>query len=65
MAERRGLDETGRKNALGEKAKNAHQLRDPTERKKRQLGPTGRAQTGISRRPKGKRRTLGVRNPSL
>ena len=54
---RRGQDETTRKTGLGEKAKNAHQLRNPAERKKRQLGPVGRERAGIGRRPKGRSQT--------
>jgi hypothetical protein len=46
-----------RKTGLGEKAKNAHQLSNPMERKKRQLGPAGRERAGIGRRPKGHGRT--------
>ena len=60
VAARRGEDETGKKNALGEKAKNPRQLPNPKERKKRQLGPVGRARTGITRRPKGRKRTAAA-----
>jgi hypothetical protein len=58
LAARRGEDETSRKTGLGEKAKNPRQLRKPGERKKRQLGPAGRARSGVARRPKGRSRTL-------
>ena len=65
LAARRGEDETSRKTGLGEKAKNPRQLRKPEERKKRQLGPAGRARSGVNLRPKGRSRTTaGVRKAS-
>ena len=57
VAARRGLDETGSKNRLGEKAKNPHQIRNPRVRRAKAMGPTGRARAGIGRRPKGRTRT--------
>ena len=64
VAQRRGLDETGRKDALGEKRKNPHQLRNPKERQKRRLGPVGRARSGVTKRPKGMRLNAEpVQNP--
>ena len=65
LAARRGLDESDRKNLLGEKVKNPHQLRNPKERRKRNYGPLGRARSGIARRPKGRARTAaGVHQAS-
>jgi hypothetical protein len=61
VAARRGADETGRKTATGEKRKNPRQLRNPRERKARQMGPTGRARAGIGKKPKGKSRTAAGR----
>src|SRR4051794_35369875 len=52
---RRGQDETRRKDRTGRKAKNAGQLRNPAERKARQLGPVGRARAGVGKKPKGKK----------
>src|SRR5438552_1079026 len=43
VAERRGRDETRKKDRTGRKAKNAGQLRNPMERKRRQMGPAARA----------------------
>ena len=57
VAARRGADETGRKTGTGAKRKNAGQLKNPRERKARQMGPTGRARAGIGKTKKGKRRT--------
>jgi hypothetical protein len=57
MAERRGKDETRKKDRVGRKAKNAGQLRDPMDRKRRQMGPTGRARNRTDIQPKGKART--------
>jgi hypothetical protein len=56
VAAPRGLDETGRKSALGEKVKNPHQLRNPKERLKRKLGPVGRKATGIEKKAKDRSR---------
>src|SRR5438445_2374706 len=39
------------------KRKNTGQLRNPAERKARQLGPVGRARKGVGKRPRGKHRT--------
>jgi hypothetical protein len=65
VAARRGLDETGLKNGLGEKVKNPHQLRNPKERLKRKLGPVGRQTTGMDRKPKGRSRTVaGIQKAS-
>jgi hypothetical protein len=61
VAARRGGDETGRKTLTGEKRKNAGQLRNPRERKDRQIGPTGRARAGVGKKPKGKSRTAAGR----
>src|SRR3954471_12101672 len=61
VAARRGADETRRKTGTGTKRKNAGQLKNPRERKARQLGPTGRARAGIGKRPKGKGRTAAGR----
>jgi hypothetical protein len=47
MAARRGDDETGRKDGLGRKTKNAGQLANPRERKARQFGPKGRARLHV------------------
>src|SRR5947208_1750542 len=60
LAARRGKDETRRKTGLGKKAKNAGQLRNPKERKARQMGPTGRARAGIGKRPRGKKGTAAT-----
>ena len=57
LAAQRGEDETLRKTGLGEKAQNPHQPSNPKDRKKRQLGPAGRARSGVARRPKGRSRT--------
>src|SRR5207237_10217844 len=64
VAARRGADETRRKTATGAKKKNAGQLKNPRERKARQLGPVGRARAGIGKRPKGKGRTAAGRRTS-
>jgi hypothetical protein len=64
VAARRGADETGRKTATGAKRKNAGQLKNPRERKARQMGPTGRARAGIGKTAKGKRRTAAGRRTS-
>jgi hypothetical protein len=47
VAARRGEDETGRKDGLGRKTKNAGQLANPRDRKSRQLGPKGRARLHV------------------
>ena len=57
LAARRGLDETGRKNGLGEKSRNPHQIRNPRVRRAKAMGPVGRARAGIGKRPKGRTRT--------
>ena len=57
VAARRGLDETRKKDRTGRKAKNAGQLRNPMARKRRQMGPTGRARNRTEIRAKGKART--------
>jgi hypothetical protein len=57
VAARRGEDETRRKDGLGRKRKNEGQLRNPGERKLRQLGPTGRARARTDRKERGKQRT--------
>jgi hypothetical protein len=49
------------KTAATAKRKNAGQLKNPRERKARQLGPVGRARAGIGKRPKGKARTAAGR----
>ena len=54
VAARRGLDETRKKDRTGRKAKNAGQLRNPMARKRRQMGPTGRARNRTEIRAKGK-----------
>src|SRR5438874_12299956 len=52
VAERRGRDETRKKDRTGRKAKNAGQLRNPMARKRRQMGPTGRARNQTEIRAK-------------
>ena len=64
VAARRGGDETGRKTGTGAKKKNAGQLKNPRERKARQMGPTGRARAGIGKTVKGKGRTAAGRRTS-
>jgi hypothetical protein len=64
VAARRGGDETGRKTATGAKKKNAGQLKNPRERKARQMGPAGRARAGIGKTAKGKSRTAAGRRTS-
>ncbi|MFL5380063.1 MAG: hypothetical protein ACJ787_19305 [Myxococcales bacterium] len=64
VAARRGTDETDRKTGTGAKRKNAGQLKNPRERKARQMGPTGRARAGIGKKPKGKARTAAGRRTS-
>jgi hypothetical protein len=61
VAARRGGDETGRRTGTAQKAKNAGQLRNPRERKNRQLGPTGRARARVGRKRRGKNRTAAGR----
>ena len=46
------------------KRKNTGQLRNPRERKARQLGPVGRARAGIGKKAKGKGRTAAGRRTS-
>ena len=46
------------------KKKNAGQLKNPRERKARQLGPVGRARAGIGKKAKGKARTAAGRRTS-